>query len=59
VRNPKCSLAWVWQQAISELKVPKDHIAKIGWLDDQKWFFTTDVGNNGTGETSSFADPCK
>jgi serine/threonine-protein kinase len=58
VRDPKCKLATVWKKAI-EAGAPKDHVAKIGWLFDEKWFFTDDIANNGDGVTESFADQCQ
>jgi hypothetical protein len=57
VRPPKCGLASVWKQALAR-GVPKDHVAKIGWLFDEKWFFDTDLTHDGTGETTSLPDRC-
>ena len=58
VRMPRCKLADVWQQAI-KAGVPNDFVAKISWLYDEKWFFDSDLANNGDGETTSFEDRCK
>jgi len=58
VRMPRCKLADVWKQAIGA-GVPGDFVAKISWLYDEKWFFDSDLANNGDGETTSFEDRCK
>jgi hypothetical protein len=57
VRLPKCKLADVWKQALA-IGVPGDHVAKISWLFDEKWFFDSDLGHSGSGETTSFEDRC-
>ena len=58
VRDPKCSLASVWKQALA-MGVPPQHVAKIGWLFDEKWFFDSDLDNSGRGETTSLPDKCR
>ena len=57
VRFPKCKVADVWKQAIA-IGVPGDHVAKVSWLFDEKWFFDSDLANDGRGETTSFEDRC-
>ena len=57
VRDPKCKLGSVWKQALAK-GVPQDHVAKISWLFDEKWFFDSDLANDGKGETTSFEDRC-
>ena len=58
VRTPRCRVAAVWEQALAA-GVPKDFVAKVSWLFDEKWFFDADLGNTGDGETTSFEDSCK
>ena len=58
VRMPRCKLADVWQQALGA-GVPRDHVAKIAWLFDEKWFFDTDLAHRGDGEPATFEDRCK
>jgi serine/threonine protein kinase len=58
VRMPRCKFAEVWAQALAA-GVPKDFVAKVSWLYDEKWFFDADLANNGDGETTSFEDRCK
>jgi serine/threonine protein kinase len=57
VRVPKCKVADVWKQALA-IGVPGDHVAKVSWLFDEKWFFDSDLSNSGSGETTSFEDRC-
>ncbi|MDQ3338632.1 MAG: serine/threonine protein kinase [Myxococcota bacterium] len=57
VRVPKCKVADVWKQALA-IGVPGDHVAKVSWLFDEKWFFDSDLANSGGGETTSFEDRC-
>ena len=57
VRTPKCKFADVWKQALAA-GVPSDYVAKVSWLYDEKWFFDSDLGNSGDGETTSFEDRC-
>jgi serine/threonine-protein kinase len=57
VRAPRCKLESVWKQALAK-GVPADHVAKISWLFDEKWFFDTDLGGSGEGETSTYEDHC-
>ncbi len=57
VRMPRCSFASVWSKALAA-GVPKDVVARIGWLFDEKWFFDIDLQGKGGG-VSSFDDDCK
>jgi hypothetical protein len=57
VRAPRCHFGGVWKQA-SAAGAPGDIVARIGWLFDEKWFFDTDLGGDGKGMTTSFADAC-
>jgi hypothetical protein len=56
VRRPRCRLAAVWQQALAA-GTPRDMVARIAWLKDEKWFFDTELGGGG-GSVSSFPDTC-
>jgi hypothetical protein len=56
VRHPHCRLAAVWQQALAA-GTPRDMVARIAWLKDEKWFFDTELGGGG-GSVSSFPDTC-
>jgi hypothetical protein len=46
----------VWNQALAR-GVPRDVVARIGWLFDETWFFDIDLAGKGGG-VSSFADRC-
>lgn len=58
VRTPRCRLGAVWQKALDKHGAAKDHVAKIGWLFDEKWFFDSDLANDDSGVTTSVEDRC-
>jgi hypothetical protein len=57
VRRPSCRFAGVWKQALAA-GTGRDVVARIAWLQDEHWFFDTDLGGGGGGGVSTFPDTC-